>query len=390
MNGNVIIPIAVAFELDDVGWHNGRDLRLNGQASRSGLPRNHAPEDYEVLDLIGRAVGSKITVGIPLADWDKDNLLRGEVGITHDPYGWNRASEIDMEYAKRCFDLLEGSEYIEYACHGLMHGVYSASGERINEHDFITRTQNADGSSTVRPVEDLKRRLDLYFQIYDSWGFKKPCETFIVGGGVGGICEDTLYEMTAVLREYGFKYWTNGGYPFEGPIGVYNGITCLNQTGKQGRDYAPWNAYDVDPSVYGDFIRLNHPKNSNVFGMHWTNMLRFNPKKNCEAVPLWTEYFNRQSEVFGSMNARDLEFSVNQQFYNSYVTLTENKGVVTVDLSAVRKNAVDWLKNEFYLSVKNGFSPRNVEGASIELYESKASFNTYRISTNEKTVKFSI
>ena len=25
-------------------------------------------------------------ITIPLADWDKDNILRGEVGITHDPH----------------------------------------------------------------------------------------------------------------------------------------------------------------------------------------------------------------------------------------------------------------------------------------------------------------
>ena len=125
----IVIPYSVVFELDDVGWHDGRDLRLRGMASRSGIPRDHAIEDYEVLDLIGKRTGNKTTVAIPLGDWDKDNLLRGEVGITHDPYGWDRASTIDLDYTRKCMEALEGSEYLEYAYHGLLHGVYEADGE---------------------------------------------------------------------------------------------------------------------------------------------------------------------------------------------------------------------------------------------------------------------
>ena len=93
---NAIIPIAVQINLDDVGWHDGTDLRYKGQASRSGIPRRHEPEDYLVLEKIGAALNTRIVCPLCLGDWDKDNYLRGEVGITHDPYGWNRAEEIDV------------------------------------------------------------------------------------------------------------------------------------------------------------------------------------------------------------------------------------------------------------------------------------------------------
>ena len=238
LKSKIVIPYSVVFELDDVGWHDGRDLRLRGMASRSGIPRDHAAEDYEVLELIGKRTGNKTTVAIPLGDWDKDNFLRGEVGITHDPYGWDRASSIDLEYTKKCFQALEGAEYLEYACHGLLHGVYGADGSRINEHDFTVNEILPDGRRIAKPVGNLRRRIELWFKIYESWGFKKPCEIFIVGGGTAGLTEEYLDEMPSVIREYGFKYWTNGYFPFKGPIGVSNGVVCLPQYGKRGRDYS--------------------------------------------------------------------------------------------------------------------------------------------------------
>ena len=81
MMNNVKIPVALQFCFDDVGWDNGRDLRALGMASRSGIPRRHAIEDYKMLHEFGKALGQKIWAPLCLADWDKDNLLRGQVGI---------------------------------------------------------------------------------------------------------------------------------------------------------------------------------------------------------------------------------------------------------------------------------------------------------------------
>ena len=47
------IPIAWVLEFDDLGWDDGRDLRLNKKASRSGIPRYHTLEDYELVAKIG-------------------------------------------------------------------------------------------------------------------------------------------------------------------------------------------------------------------------------------------------------------------------------------------------------------------------------------------------
>ena len=94
MTERVIIPTAMQITLDDLGWHDGRDLRFFGKASRSGLPRMHAVEDYKIVNELGRAINQKILGKLCLGDWDKDNILRGEVGLTHNPHNWDRVSVV--------------------------------------------------------------------------------------------------------------------------------------------------------------------------------------------------------------------------------------------------------------------------------------------------------
>jgi hypothetical protein len=98
MSKQVIIPTAWILEMDDVGWDNGRDLRLIGQASRSGLPRHHAVEDYEFIRSLTSASSNHLATALCVADRDKYNILRGEVGIPHDPHGRDRADEMNPDY----------------------------------------------------------------------------------------------------------------------------------------------------------------------------------------------------------------------------------------------------------------------------------------------------
>ena len=52
MKDNVKIPISYVIEMDDVGWDQGHDLRMLGQASRSGIPRYHTIEDYFTVTIL--------------------------------------------------------------------------------------------------------------------------------------------------------------------------------------------------------------------------------------------------------------------------------------------------------------------------------------------------
>lgn len=380
---NVKIPVALQFCFDDVCWDNGRDLRWKGQASRSGLPRRHAMEDYKMLHEFGKALGQKIWTPVCLADWDKDNLLRGQVGITHDPYGWDRASEINIPFCEEARDILDKSEYIEIVIHGLLHGVYDEDGKLLHEMEYFKMIEE-DGKKkmVINSDEDFNNRIRIFFEIYNSWGFTKKIRSFVSPCGFGMADEWMISDLAERLKKLGVKYWANGGFSFEGPLGVYSDIAVMKKGGSYDGKYGPmppWEGYDIDPDLFMPFVDKRNQGGTNMVGMHWTNLLRLNPKRNFDNLPLWIDYFNRERETFGTMIAKDVEFSVTQQFYNLYskVDIAEGKCVVDVTDACAKKTSP--CKDEFYISFTKDISPKSCLGGELSLYEEHKAFNTYKV-----------
>lgn len=376
LKNDIVIPAALQLCLDDVGWHDGRDLRTIGQASRSGLPRDHHPLDYRILEELGRAIDMKIVCPLCLGDWDKWNLLRGEVGITHKPHTWDRASEIDLEYADRCFNELERAEYIEYAIHGLMHGRYAEDGSLIWEREYFIPNPEGRNKMVIFDVDDFNHRMDLFFEIYNRWGFSQKIRTFVSPCGVGTkTTSDAIMEsMTGELRKRGVSYWANGSFPFKGNFKAYNDIACMLKVSDMHGKEIPWEAYDIDPKHFDTF----EPK-SNIIGMHWTNFLRYDPENNIERLDAWIDFFRRQSEVFGAMLSKDIAFTTNQQYYRLFSDINIEDEKCVIDLSNVQNKKNVKGNDTFYVSFKNELVPTSCEGGEMKLYETHKEFKTYEI-----------
>ena len=403
MNSFVKIPVAGIFEFDDVGWDLGRDQRHMQRASRSGLPRYHAQEDYEMLARVSEALGVRIPVALCLADWDKDNFLRGEVGITHDPYGWNRAAEIDIEKFSKYRDTIDNAPYIDYCIHGLMHGVYGEDGKLISETEYF-RLDTSDGQRrTYLPsLDELVRRLDLFYKIYNSWGFKKPIRSFISPCGMDGISDEDIDIVTKELYKRGIRYWFNGGFCFEGSMAVRNGVAIVKKRNMKTSygDWVPWDAYDLDPldvdlfaeqGLHGyNHAGLSAENPSCMFGMHWTNLLRFNPKRNFEDIGRWVEYLERNRAVFGFVAAKCTEEAVNQHFYCNYAKMDVADGVISIDLCGIEDKKLDCHIDEFFISFKNDSLPTSCEGGEMSVYEEMGDFTTYKIKHSGSYVKIKV
>lgn len=394
-NINIVkIPVAIQFCFDDVGWDNGRDLRDRGQASRSGIPRNHAIEDYKMLHEFGKALGQKILTPLCLADWDKDNLLRGEVGITHNPHGWDRKSEINIEFYEEARDILNGSEYIEPVIHGLMHGVYDKDGKLLQEMEYFSWVN--DGEKTEAKLtsdEDFYNRIRLFFEIYNGWGFTKKIRAFVSPCGFHSSSEETILDLAKKLNGLGIKYWANGGFRFDGPMGTYADVAVMKKGGSYNGKYGsmpPWQGYDLDPDLLMPFVDERNQGGTNMVGMHWTNLLRLNPKRDFDYLPDWINYFNRERETFGTMIAKDVEFSVTQQFYNLYskVEITDGKCVIDVSEACAKKTSS--CKDEFYVSFAKDIKPKSCAGGEITLYEQHSEFDTYKVVHGSNIIEISI
>jgi len=391
MMKNVSIPVALQFCFDDVGWDNGDDLRTSGRASRSGIPRHHAIEDYKMLHEFGKALGQKIWTPLCLADWDKDNVLRGHVGITHDPYGWDRRSEMNIAFFEEARDILNKSEYIEPVIHGLLHGVYGEDGKLIHEREYFkVIDKNGKKELMLNSEEDFNNRLRLFFEIYHSWGFTKKIRSFVSPCGFGNASGAMLNDLSSRLRSIGIQYWANGGFTFDGPIAVFSDIAVMKKGGSYNGRYGgmpPWDAYDLDPDLFMPFVHKDNCGGTNMVGLHWTNLLRFNPKRNFDNLPLWIDYFNRERETFGTMIAKDVGFSVTQQFYHLYSKTDIDGGKCLIDVSEACRKKTTACRDEFYISFTKDITPKSCWGGKISLYEEHQQFNTYKVEHTENSVE---
>lgn len=373
---NLIIPVAIQICLDDVGWDNGTDMRAGGGQSRTGMPRLHAYEDYEAVEMLGRALNQRILCAMCVMDWDKDNLLRGQRGITHMPDTWDRAAEIDIPKMERFAAFIKESRYMELALHGVSHGAYTDGGERIHESEFF-RNKTLYGLDRSLPIEkwDFDRRMELFFRIYNRWDFGQRVRTFVAPGGTCGTETEALLPMANWLRGIGIEYWYDSFSEKQSEIFSLGGLPCLHASYRSPRS-PQWDVYDFDPALLPPF----HGEESRPagFGMHWPNILRFDPKKNKAAVSLWIDFFMKEAEKFGTMIARDVAFATEQAFYHSYARTERTAGGYRLDLSAARAE-MGGKRAPLYVSVRKGILPRAAEGIVLSLYEEKKAFDTYEI-----------
>lgn len=371
MKNSIRIPIAYQIRVDDVGWHNGADERYKNRPARSGFPRNHIPEDYLVLNELGRALNMKIGCSLVLGEWDKNNRLRGVPHVTWNESGWDRAAEIDMAYAEKCFANLNGGEYLDFNLHGLMHSYYE-DGQFLTARQYYPFGTTTAAESRI-PPEEFRRHLELFFEIYRDWGFTKEIRTFASPCGAKGTPEENQ-PFAEILREFGITVWMNGGWGgMKDSHRAVNGVICEKAFG-----IVTWDAYDLDPNLFPlqDPMDTEFPMSD--FCLHWTNFLRFHPEHNMERLGAWVDYFRRHGELFGAMLSRDTLFGASQGMYCRYAKLDFAEGKCVVDLTDVdAANAVS-VRDDFYISFKNGYEPKACD-AQIELYETKENFKTYKI-----------
>ena len=385
---NLIIPVAIQICLDDVGWDKGTDMRVSGGQSRTGIPRFHEYEDYEAVEMLGRALNQRILCALCVMDWDKDNLLRGQRGITHMPDTWDRAAEIDIPKMERFAAFLKESRYTEIALHGVSHGAYTDGGKRIHESEFFRNKTIYDLDRSL-PLEkwDFDRRMELFFKIYNSWDFGKRVRTFVAPGGTCGTETEDLLPLANWLRGIGIEYWYDSFSEKQSEIFALGGLPCLHASYKSPKS-PKWDIYDFDPI---DLLPPFHEEGSRPagYGMHWPNILRFNPKKNATSVALWIDFFMREAEKFGTMIARDVAFATEQAFYHYFAKVERTAAGYRLDLSAARAE-MGGKRAPLYISVKKGILPRAAKGTVLSLYEVKKEFDTYEIRSESDIIEINI
>ena len=385
MENLVKIPLAYQTVVDDIGWFTGSDDRHLGMPSRSGMTRRHVAEDYRVINEIGKRINQKICGAFVIGEWDKNNRMTGRPHMTPKPEAWDCASSINMPEAERCFTAIEESDYIDIALHGLLHSFWDDELGHDDRQYYIRPRKGYKGTERDIPVSDeyFEECVDTFLNIYKDWGFSKKISSFISPGSACGPVENSL-GFAKALKARGFTKWANYWSSIKKPCEIIDGLTFLNK----GSEIVGWNVCDVNPDTLRDYDPKENDGSTRprgtIFGLHWPNMLRYDPMQNLDTVDAWVNYYRRQSEVFGLMISRDMSHAAHQGQYERYTKMTFREKEIILDFEDVDNCGAIDLSNEMYISLANRLTPVSAEGAHISLYETKATFRTYKLERNGK------
>lgn len=363
---DIVIPQALQIVVDDLGWFCGDDDRVNGGASRSGMPRRHCYKDYEAMHELGKALDQKIFCAFCLSEWDPDNRLKKFPTISKYGENWDNARFYDADEVKKCVDVINSSEYIDFALHGIGHGYYCEENLNKDSSDYyiIKRTEN--GKERVTTGETYVRGiLDSFFELMEYHGIKKEVNSFVPPSG------SYLYnDLSKILADYGIKY-VSAPFRFiknfegERPEDIFfeNGII----TTERYNDLIPWDGHSVDYRTL--------PVRYNTFGSHWPNWLHEDPDRNMEVIKSAIKYFYRCAEDPETVISRDIKFASTQTMFWKFAEISENeKGETVIDISNVPKH--ENANKVFYV---NSRFPITCIGGKMTEYAGKKNFITYEI-----------
>ena len=374
---NIKIPIGVSIRVDDVGWFEGADDRHLGRPSRSGLPRRHDPRDIRTLNEIGRRLGTKILCNLVIGEWDKRNRLRGVPHFTWDAATpWNAATVVEKnrDFFDGAFAALEEGDNLAYGYHSLLHSYYDDDGGLVGlkfAYPFVERDER--GHAVRRPItsEEFERALELFFQIREDWGFKKPVIAFENPCGCIGTPDlECNLDFARILYRYGIRAWLWGGWPE---------LSCVREGITFTRSLAlthDWNAFDLDPDYHYDCM-LKEGMCSDICG-HLTNFIRFQPEKNMEYADKWVAYFRRVTSHFGLLMAADTLAASAQTLYANYAAVDRVDGGYRIDLSAVDALKTDILGDELFVSLRDRKAPA-IAGGTLYAHEARPDHVIYKI-----------
>ena len=184
----VAIPIALQLLIDDVGWWSGKDGGEHGEPARTGIQRDHVPEDYEAIALLGKKLAIRPQMAMCLCEWDRANILRELPDSTWMGTEWDNRRWVGPWLDKAAEIIRTNAAHLEFAMHGIGHLYWNEQGQMAGVEWF-------DGvKKASRPESQLRAHIEFYRRIMAQHDFGSialesfvaPCSLYGFGQG-GGI-----------------------------------------------------------------------------------------------------------------------------------------------------------------------------------------------------------
>jgi hypothetical protein len=349
-----VVPMPIQVVIDDVGWWSGHDGSKQQEPYRTGINRNHVPEDYEAIVHLGERLGIRPQAAMILCEWDRTNILRKLPTSTWMGSDWDNRKWVGP-WLEKAADIIRGnSAHFEMTMHGVGHE-YWTNGK-------FTRAEWADSNGTMRPLDQVEAHLDSFEALLNENQLGPLPTSFVPTAFLHGFgpTDGHKESLAEILSRRGVLYINT---PFESMYNraaVRNGVFGFDAgviTIDRGEDLLEWN--DIGKTPVG---QLHGP----TCGMHWPNLLHPEPERNPEIVEGWVRLLQPCQSAMETLLAADSESFRTQLVYHVCSQLTMTDDSIRLDFTNVDNLPRPPSRQEFTLKVR---SPRllNFESDSIHV-----------------------
>ncbi len=315
------MPIQVV--IDDVGWWSGHDGSKQQEPYRTGIPRNHVPEDYEAIVRLGRLLGIRPQAAMILCEWDRKNILRRLPTSTWMGSNWDNSRWVGPWLDKAAHIIRSNADHFEVTMHGVGHE-YWADGK-------FTRAEWADSNGTMRPIDQVEAHLDNFEALLNQNHLGPLPVSFVPTAFLHGFGPTDGYKVSLaeLLNKRGIVYINT---PFEsmqnrsavshGVFGFDAGVITIDR----GEDLMEWSDFGKTPTG-----KAHGP----TCGMHWPNLLHPSPERNSEIVDAWVRALQPLNAAMGTLLAANSESFRTQLVHHVCTQLAMTDDSIRLDFSKV-------------------------------------------------------
>jgi hypothetical protein len=317
------IPMPIQVVIDDVGWWSGRNGSKEQEPYRTGIQRNHVPEDYQAIVNLGRALGIRPQAATILCEWDRQNILRKLPTATWMGANWDNSKWVGP-WLDKAAEIIRGNrEHYELTMHGVGHE-YWTDGK-------FTRAEWADHNGTMRPLDQVEAHLDAYAALLEqnqlgpfptAW---VPC-AFLHAFGPSG---ENKMSAAEVVSRRGIVYINTPYDTMHNRAAVTHGVFGFDAgviTVDRGQDALEWYNISTPPTR-----AVRGP----TCGMHWPNLLHIDPQRNQEIVDGWVKFLRPFNDRVDAMLAPNSAFFRTQLVHQVCTQLTLAERTVRLDFTKV-------------------------------------------------------
>ena len=328
------MPLLVSIE--DVGWWKGKDGSAFNEPFRTGMPRDHAPEDYFALADLGRQLDMKLLAGFVLCEWDRHDILKKLPSSTWVGKKWTSPYTNPEQKIKAAEIIKAAEQYIEFGLHGLGHEFWNRG--------VMQRSEFHDADCNMRDPDEIRKHLSFFFNIMDQYHFNSGPKIFIPPA-LKHSFGDPDNGFQKILGEFGIESVTLRfskaklySKPQTGKIAWENDVLLV----ERGESEIPWNRVAAGPE-----FKFDRP----VLALHWANMLHPDPEKNHFIIQKWADYIKTGSEEKGMLLVRDSGACFTQYCHKIMSEIKRSGDGFSIDLRWMDKVPARLAKNPVYLKM---------------------------------------